>query len=107
MPCEYLRTINKLRPAETFGPAEENYASAVKPCLLAYFPRQVGVNLAWRYNWWEVSQILGIQWDLSKVRRSGWWNFLISLLTMKLFFDGRVLCEQPPIPASCPTFRSN
>ena len=61
MSCEYLRTINKLRPAETFGP-EENYASAVKPCL-AYFPRQVGFNLAWRYNWWEVSQILGIQWD--------------------------------------------
>ena len=44
----------------TFRP-EENYAWAVKP--FAYFTRQVGFTLAWPYNWWEVSQILEIQWD--------------------------------------------
>ena len=40
---------------------EEIYASAVK--AFAYFMRQVGVILAWRYNWWQVFHILRIQWD--------------------------------------------
>ena len=60
-----LCSVNIWRPVnnttvETFR-LEENLAWAVK--AFAYFTHQVGVTLAWRYNWWEVFQILGIQWD--------------------------------------------